>query len=96
MRIHSAISHPLASGFESVIGPVFRLSRAPTGRIEAPFLHPGSYSFLVAAHGYKSVRVGVRVRTQWQEDQIRENLRNVEGVPGDLTTRIRLARLKED
>lgn len=70
----------------------FRLLRASSGRVEAPFLHPGSYRFLVSAKGYKPVRVGVRARSTWQEEQIRESLKDVAGVPDVLETRVRLAR----
>jgi hypothetical protein len=70
----------------------FRLLRAPSGRVEAPFLHPGSYRFVVSAKGYKSVRVGVRARTTWQEEEIRESFKDVGGAPEVLETRIRLAR----
>jgi hypothetical protein len=70
----------------------FRLARASSGRIAARFLHPGSYSFFVSADGYRPVRVGVRARTDWQKRQIREIVDGVDGLPGDLTTRVRLAR----
>jgi hypothetical protein len=72
----------------------FGLRRDPAvGRIAAPFVHPGSYRFLVSAEGYRPARVGVRARSAAAVKRIREDFRQAfPSGPPDLATPVHLER----